>query len=209
MSKSTRKLIIDPAGNLTIKVIQRDYDQRKDSSGEHPISDSLLVVVNEELLVGASDVLSAMLTGGFAESKMSTPSFEEDSVSSFVVWLYQIHSKNFPDELFKKISVKDLWFTIEQGRKYFFNIEKLQDWFKKWYSQMNMVKCPLYGVNQQLLFPCFTFGHHVGFAQVTKKLAYAGNGHVVEANPTRHLHLHLQSSVVREFAHIFSGGRAN
>jgi hypothetical protein len=94
------------------------------------------------------------------------------------------------------ISLLGVWYAI-----YYWDLhqdkeikEHLREWFDNWYdTSMAGVDMSIY-IARALAYPCYLFDHAVGYAKVTKYLAYNHIGHVKERPPkgfrgSRHLHI--------------------
>ncbi|KAI4629172.1 uncharacterized protein J4E87_003433 [Alternaria ethzedia] len=124
-----------------------------------------------------------------------------ENKEGYLIWLAHLHE--LPEQrleelgLFKgKVSLVGVWHAIslwdtrQEG-----NIkETLGPWFNKWYEK-NMAKVDLtVPTARALAYPCYIFDHAVGYARVTKYLAYEHVGHVKERPPKgfkgpKHLHI--------------------
>ena len=109
-------------------------------------------------------------------------------IEGALVWLSHLHglSQERMEELgLHKVSVVAVWEAI---RMWVFNekrstIDELRTWFNSWYDA-TIDKAELEVETARLLaFPCQAFDHPVGFARVTKYLAYNNIGHVKERQP--------------------------
>ena len=145
-------------------------------------------------LLDATNDKTELTFGGDAKSKN-----DGENKEGTLIWLAQLHelSEQHSDELgLFDISLVGVWHAIslwdahQDG-----NIkEKLVEWFNKWYEK-NMAKANLtVPIAQALAYPCYIFDHAVGYARVTKYLAYEHVGHVKERPPKgfkgpKHFHI--------------------
>lgn len=125
---------------------------------------------------------------------------QEEGVSreGLIVMLAQMHglTEQRMDQLgLYSISVLGVWFALAYVERELQGSAKdaLKSWFERWYTT-SMKKTELDVVSARgLALPCQLFDHAVGFARVTKWLAYNHIGHVKEIPPKgfkgRDLHL--------------------
>ena len=145
-------------------------------------------------LLDDSDDKSELTFGGDATSK-----HDDKNKEAAIVWLANLHE--LPEQRLDELRLFDvsllgvweviaLWDSHHDGDIK----EHLGDWSNKWYER-NMVKANLtVPIAQALAYPCYMFNHAIGYARVTKYLAYEHVGHVKERPPKgfkgpKHLHI--------------------
>jgi len=148
---------------------------------------------------------------------------KDDNIEAMRVWLVYIHATNDEEvaneevekteeeraaaalkednkqkSLFQRDGVFDtnitrIWHIINLGDKYLFDSTLLQGFFEKWYERNVDILRMEPDFARQLALPCYMFDHAVGFACITKWLAYNFKGHITEKRPPgfkwRHMHL--------------------
>lgn len=145
-------------------------------------------------LLDDSDDKSELTFGGDATSK-----HDDKNKEAAIVWLANLHelSEQRLDELrLFDVSLLGVWEVIALWDSHHDGDikEHLGDWFNKWYER-NMVKANLtVPIAQALAYPCYMFNYAIGYARVTKYLAYEHVGHVKERPPKgfkgpKHLHI--------------------
>ncbi|KAL1797251.1 hypothetical protein ACET3X_003857 [Alternaria dauci] len=147
-----------------------------------------------EALLEASDDKSELTFGGDAK-----PENNDENKEATMVWLANLHelSEQRLDELrLFEVSLVGVWDVIALWYSHHDGDIKdhLGDWFSKWYER-NMAKVNLtVPTAQALAYPCYIFNHAIGYARVTKYLAYEHVGHIKERPPKgfkgpKHLHI--------------------
>lgn len=152
----------------------------------------------------ASEDKTEIAFGGDAKSD-----YDGENKEGTLIWLAHLHE--LPEQrleelgLFKVSLVGvwhaiSLWDTHQEGKIK----ETLGPWFNKWYEK-NMAKIDLtVPTARALAYPCYIFDHAVGYARVTKYLAYEHVGHVKERPPKgfkgpKHLHINERMFVGKSF----------
>lgn len=87
-----------------------------------------------------------------------------------------------------------MWHLVSACDKYDLNIINLKTWFAGWYS----VQAIDGRKSRELLHPCWWFDHIIGFALVTKSLAYTATSYIKEENPKIVARYHLPSRIIRK-----------
>ncbi|CAA9964096.1 hypothetical protein PTMSG1_07455 [Pyrenophora teres f. maculata] len=113
---------------------------------------------------------------------------EGEDKEGTLVWLAHLHG--LPQQRLRElglfeISLIGVWHAISLWSTRQDNMvkENLGDWFNIWYDT-NMAKAELtIPIAQALAYPCYIFDHAVGYARVTKYLAYEHVGHIKERPP--------------------------
>ncbi|CAG5181843.1 uncharacterized protein ALTATR162_LOCUS9863 [Alternaria atra] len=163
-------------------------------------------------LLDATNDKTELTFGGDAESKN-----DGENKEGTLIWLTQLHelSEQRSDELgLFDISLVGVWHAISMWNAHQDgNIkEKLVEWFNKWYEK-NMAKANLtVPIAQALAYPCYIFDHAVGYARVTRYLAYEHVGHVKERPPKgfkgpKHRHINERMFVVDDVLNYSSIGQ--
>ncbi|TVY83648.1 hypothetical protein LSUE1_G002598 [Lachnellula suecica] len=198
MSSQSQSFVeIDPQGDLTLVVVEYDYNATS-GNGEHPVLRSASFKVSREILLGAEDddYWLKLLSGGFSEAGSNQITLEDDSVAAMELWLRVFHDA-FVDESYD-LPIKEVWHAIQLSHKYFFHLEKLDSWFKAYWRKMEKKSLKLEEL-KELMYPCWEFEHATAFAYVTKRLVLETAGHVEERNPTRFGNLHCNHRMIRLF----------
>jgi hypothetical protein len=183
---------------LTVKVVEYDYSTT-DAGGNYPILKAALMKVSREVLMNNSSYFKTMLGGQFKEAGSNIVEIHEDTVFSVELWFRALHGTLIDDSYL--IDREEMWNAIWLTRKYFFHIEKLDDWFATYWSRLNKPNLDMDDL-KALLYPAQAFDHPVAFAYITKTLAHAGIGHIEEKNPSRHHQLHVEGRVIRKFLNL-------
>jgi hypothetical protein len=131
--QETSIIEIDPAGDLTIKVTEYDYDV-EDLNGEKPILREVLMKVSRKVLQDSSIVWKTMLNqnGPWNDATLSIIELKDDTVLSLELWFRRLHGTMTDNML--KIPISEIWHALEVCRKYFLEIEMLNDWFSQWWG---------------------------------------------------------------------------
>ncbi|RDW95219.1 hypothetical protein BP5796_00982 [Coleophoma crateriformis] len=119
MSWDPNFIEVDPSGDLTVKVVEYNYDMTS-ADGGHPILQKAQLKaqlkVRRQVLVESSKVFKAMLTGSFAEATRDEIVLEEDTVASMELWFLAIHGKL--ETISSDFPIKEIWEAIAVGQKY-------------------------------------------------------------------------------------------
>jgi hypothetical protein len=190
---------IDPAGDLTIKVIEYDFTTT-DDRGPYLILKTALMKVSRQVLMNNSTTLKTMLSGFFKEAGSKFIELHEDTVDSLELWFRVLHG-NVGDGSYE-IERVEIWNAIALSRKYFFHLEKLNPWFATYWSRLDKKNLEADDL-KELLYPAQAFEHSVAFAYITKTLVHICTGHIEEKNPSRHWQLHVEGRVIRELTSVF------
>lgn len=105
-----------------------------------------------------------------------------------LIWLAHIHSlplERMTELGLDKVSVTAVWEAIQMWVHFEKrdNINDLQAWFNKLYDTAFSITDLDVHTAGLLAFPCQVFDHAVGFARVTKYLAYNHQGAIKERRP--------------------------
>lgn len=76
-----------------------------------------------------------------------------------------------------------IWHMINAADKYLFDTSILCGFFDLWYAKNINLSTLQDDMARQVALPCYMFDHAVGFAEVTKWLAYNHKGHITEQRP--------------------------
>lgn len=152
--------------------------------------------VSAEVLKSNSDFFKQTLSAPWLRPGQLEVDLGEANVAAFEVWLRILHS-TVNNECYK-VKIKEIYDAIEISRKYLLAVEKLGVWFEKWADSNGGKGMSLFTKEelQQVLFPCYELEYPYGFANVTRRLAYEFNGHIVENNPSKYWHLHLHPRIM-------------
>lgn len=184
-----------PADNVTITVIG--------AAGEDGVKHITDILVSPDIckksgylkaLLEESDDKTEITLGGNAKLRD-----EGENKEATLVWLAHLHdlTQERMGELgLWHISLLGVWYAIalwelHQGGKV---KESLGTWFTNWYETSMAGADMAIQIARALAFPCYLFDHAVGYARVTKYLAYEHIGHVKERPPRgfnggKHLHI--------------------
>jgi len=154
--------------------------------------------VSRQTLLDAAgnDYWKRLLCGGFTEANSSDITIKDDTVASMELWLRVFHGNLVEDSYL--IPIKEIWHAIELSRKYLFHLEKLNSWFKAYWSQMDQQALEIDDL-KELLYPSQALDHAAAFAYVTKRLSHEAALHIEERNPTQFHHLHCEGRVIRKY----------
>jgi hypothetical protein len=90
-------------------------------------------------------------------------------------------------------NIERIWHIINLADKYLIDRSILYDFFANWYTANVKLAEMKVDFARQLALPCYMFDHAIGFAAITKWLAYNFAGHITENRPTgfkwKHMHL--------------------
>ena len=185
--------IVDPLGDVTIKVTEYDDDVTR-VEGQPPIIHlTAEFQVRKEILIKNSSFFKVLLTSSkYAEAAGATISLEGDHVMSMEIWFRVLHD-TITDNTYA-VPLDEMWHLAAACDKYDLDIKCLKEWFARWLEQQDMKKLK----PRELLYPCWLFDHAKGFATATQHLAYSSTGHITEINPTKHFELHLPPRIIRK-----------
>jgi len=122
------------------------------------------------------------------EPSQNELTFGGENKEGTLVWLAHLHG--LPEQRLRDLGLFEisligvwhaisLWSTHQDDKVK----ESLGDWFNTWYDT-SMAKAGLtVPIAQALAYPCYMFDHAVGYARVTKYLAYENIGHIKERPP--------------------------
>ncbi|GAQ04923.1 hypothetical protein ALT_2244 [Aspergillus lentulus] len=199
---------VSVTGDFTIHINEFDpairRDERSgddaDEAGTNGLVRTGSLKVQKGILLGRSQYFRTMFDGRWAHGpKDDSVVLNEDTVRSMELWLRVFHSTI--DTLPKQsISVGEVWHAIMAGDKYGFDLQALKSWFVAWYKEMRNESGKEFFKEfaPQLLFPCYAFDYAVGFQELTKFMTYNEPRHVMEANPTHHLQMHLRPRIIHQ-----------
>ncbi|KAF1960219.1 hypothetical protein CC80DRAFT_438829 [Byssothecium circinans] len=150
------------------------------------------------ILSGADDPTEITL-GGEAKREGANKHGEEEGEDKegVLVWLAHLHKmshERMAELGLHEISVTSIWHAMRwwkyQEREN--DMKALQPWFNKWYDNLAGKALDI-DMARLLALPCQIFDHAVGFARVTKYLAYNNVGHIKERQPKgfKHKLMHL------------------
>ncbi|KAH8790311.1 hypothetical protein BGZ57DRAFT_949622 [Hyaloscypha finlandica] len=185
---------IDPAGDLTIKVIEYD-STTTDDRGPYHILKTALMKVSRQVLMNNSTALKTMLSGSFKEAGTNFIELNEDTVHSLELWFRVLHG-NIGDGSYE-IEREEIWNAIALSRKYFIHLEKLNPWFATYWTRLDKKNLEIDDL-KELLYPAQALDHPAAFAYITKTLAHICAGHIEEENPSRHWQLHVEGRVIQQ-----------
>ena len=209
--------------DMIIRVIEHENVTRVEGEGTdnaRTITDSVPYKVHEfkvhrAVLLASSTYFAKLLSadGGFPESQQDIIDLHEDNSAEGVsIWFKILHSTESTDEFtyynFTTTSIRDVWEMLVTAHKYGFDPQTppAKSWFEGWYATHGTANGNAEGKRwdfkdyQQLLFPCYTFDHAIGFATATKYLAYRATGHITERRPEgfEYEHLRLDANILRK-----------
>ncbi|TVY51785.1 hypothetical protein LCER1_G006409 [Lachnellula cervina] len=187
---------IDPAGDLTLNIVEYDYSTYNANGEYPPLRTASFKVSRQTLLqVAGNDYWKRLLAGGFQEAGSNAITLKDDSIASMELWLRVLHGNLVEDSYL--IPVEQIWHAIELSRKYLFHLEKLNAWFKTYWTKVDKQGLETDDL-RMLLYPCQALEHAKAFAYVTKRLANEVATHIEELNPTRFRHLHCEGRVIQQ-----------
>lgn len=183
---------------MIIKVTEYNYSV-EGLNGERPVLKEVFMKVSRKVLQENSAMWKTMLNQASPWNESTQlVELKDDTVLSLELWFRRLHGTMTDNML--EIEIDEIWHALEVCRKYFLEIEMLNDWFRQWWGNHAQSSWDLHEL-RQLLYPAHEFEHSRAFAFVTKELAYKFVGHITEENPTYHQHLHLRHHVIRKFSH--------
>ncbi|MCJ1381297.1 hypothetical protein MMC17_004407 [Xylographa soralifera] len=186
-------IVIDPDGDLVVRVIEYEEVLFGEPRGQHPIRRVAEFRVLREVLIKSSHVFRKLLTSTyFMEASETTITLEEDRVASMEIWFGVLH--NALIDTSHDVYIEEMWHLVKACDKYHLVIRNLKSWFATWYGKQDFKELS----KAELLYPCFIFDHAQGFAAATKHLAYNGRGHIEEENPTSITNFHLPHRVIQQ-----------
>ncbi|RDW88201.1 hypothetical protein BP6252_00233 [Coleophoma cylindrospora] len=194
MSQDSTFIEIDTSGDLTVKVVEYNYNMTS-ADGGHPILKEAQLKVRREVLVKSSKVFKAMLTGFFAEAKKNEVLLEEDTVASMELWFLAIHGKL--EIVAYNLPIKEIWETIAVGQKYNLDARQLEPWFETYWQSLDKASISFEDLNSYM-YPCQIFDNAKAFAYITERIAYEASLPVRDFNPTRHDDLHVEGRVLQQ-----------
>ena len=193
--------VIDPDGDYMVKVRVTEVN-KNDTEYRTEVKEERCFKVSSKVLVEHSNYFKgALRTHAFGEGQNKESILDEKSIMSMELWLRVIHGLQ-PE--MKNIDLPEVWRVILVCDRYEFEINRLNDWFARWYddqfkdNSLNKLGNDDVEEARSLLFPCYTFDHARGFLDVTRYLVYSCAFHITEINPIKELSLRLPSRITRK-----------
>lgn len=147
--------------------------------------------VSKAVLTKVSSVFLGMLVGAhWKERSQSLISLGDGHLTVTEVWLRVMHETS----LMYNLLFPDLWHLVQAIDYYDLEVTAFNDWFATWYQKANSIVLK----PAELLYPTWRFDHAKGFARWTRFMAYNHTGHITEKNPTKLIHYHLPSRLIRK-----------
>lgn len=131
------------------------------------------------------------------KASLDVVALKDDDPRAVKIWLQILHGTY--DSSSFTAPIITVWHMLVVAERYRLNPKDkdAQKWFKRWLANRFH---DTYDECCQLLFPLHSFDDADGFAAVTMKLAYTGQGHIVEKRPQgfHDDHMRLGQNVIRE-----------
>jgi hypothetical protein len=194
----------------------------KNPKGKAGTPSIVIFRVKKEVVTSKSEHFKRSLSFNRANGHGSLVLPDEDLSAMRICFLcmHDVPDDYWTDQILRAIDIGTIWELIVAADKYLFEgdlAEAIQQFFAKWYkSNVNLKVMELEAAKKfarQLAFPCHFFDHAVGFAMITKWLAYNFDGHVTELKPVSvkwtHMHLCPPDFVGTRAFLIFSTSKAD
>ncbi|THV51991.1 hypothetical protein BGAL_0092g00040 [Botrytis galanthina] len=195
-STSPIHLVIDPEGDLTIRLVEKHCSYTIRGKRSTTITVLATYLVSRKVLSTSSDEYEASIRRDSRGSFESVLEVQDGSVRSLELWFRILHGATSEEiEHLQDLAIVDIWEALHVCQCRDLDINELKPWFNEWMKKKDFKQLTENEMDE-LMTPCYMLDHARAFAWITKKKVYDSENHIHESNPSRHSYLHLPHNVI-------------